>query len=299
MRMRRGYLEVIVCTLTWGSVGIVRNHVTLPSSVIVFFRLGLGAAVVAGWLALRGRLSELRPRARPVLLASSGVLLVVHWVSEFEAFRRLDIAAAILVVFLGPVLASLAAPAVLGERLSPVTLGALALALGGIALISIPRISHVDRVGLVYALVSAVLFSVLLLAGKVLTEHYEPAPLVVWQLGIGALVVSPALGGASLHEISRGFWLMALLGVAYTGILGIVFFHAMRALQAQRLGVMFYLEPASAVLYAWWLLGQTPSPATFAGGGLIVAAGIAIIVSDRTLSAPAGLPDVIATGEFT
>ena len=80
--------------------------------------------------------------------------------------------------------------------------------------------------------------------GKLLTNHYEPAAIVVWQLGVAAVLLSPALAGASLHQIARGLPLLLVLGMIHSGVLGIVFFHAVRALPTQELGVLFYLEPA-------------------------------------------------------
>jgi drug/metabolite transporter (DMT)-like permease len=293
MRPRAGTVEIITCTLAWGTIGSIVDRISLPSSVIVFFRLFLGFIVVFAWLAVRGRLVDLRIRARPVVLIVSGVVLGVHWALLFEAYKRIGVDTTILIVFIGPVLWAVAAPFFLHERLRRTSIVALAIAFGGIALISIPKVGHVDGLGLAAAFGSAVLFAVLILLGKLLTEHYEPAAIVVWQLGVAAVLLSPALAGASLHQIGRGFPLLLLLGMVYSGVLGIVFFHAVRKLQTQELGVLFYLEPASAVLYAWWWLAEKPTALTLVGGVLIVLAGIGIIVADRTVGAPGALPEPV------
>jgi drug/metabolite transporter (DMT)-like permease len=259
--------------------------------VIVFFRLSLGFLVVAGLLAATRRLALVRLRERGVLLVVSGVVLAVHWAALFEAYKRIDVATTILIVFLGPVLFAAGAPFVLGERLRPLSVGALGLAFGGIALIAVPNIGEIDAGGLMFAFISAVLFGVLMLMGKLLTQHYEPAAITFWQLAVASIVMAPALFGADPAAIVDAAPGLLLLGGVYSGVLGIVFFHAVRALQAQQLGVLFYLEPASAVLYAWWWLGETPSATTLLGGALIVAAGLAIIVGDRRLEA-VGSPEV-------
>lgn len=292
MRLPAGYPEIVACTLAWGSLGLIRKEIDLSSAPVVFFRLSFGAIVVLAWLAARGRLGELRPRARPGLLVASGIVLGTHWITEFEAYRRLDVGPTILIVFLGPVLMAAAAPAVLGERLHPVALAALAAAFGGIALIAVPDLGTIDGWGLAAALASAVLFALLLLLGKLLTRHYEPAAIVAWQLGIAAVLVSPSLAGASAAAIARALPWLLLLGVAFTGVAGILFFRAVRALEAQRLGVIFYLEPASAVVYAWVFRSEEPTALVLAGGALIVAAGIATVLSDRQAAA-AGMPELV------
>jgi drug/metabolite transporter (DMT)-like permease len=293
MRLRAGTAEIVCCTLAWGTIGSIVDRISLPSSVIVFFRLSLGFVVVLGWLAVRGRLAELRLRARPVVLIASGIVLGVHWALLFAAYKRIGVDTTILIVFIGPVLWAVAAPFILRERLRATSVAALAIAFGGIALISIPKVGHVDGLGLGAAFGSAVLFAVLILLGKLLTSHYEPAAIVVWQLGVAAVLMSPSLAGASLHQIGRGFPLLLLLGMVYSGLLGIVFFHAVRALPTQELGVLFYLEPASAVLYAWWWLSEKPTGLTLVGGVLIVLAGIGIIVADRKVGTPGPLSEPV------
>ena len=100
MRPRAGTLEIICCTLAWGTIGSIVDRISLPSSVIVFFRLSLGFIVVLAWLALRGRLADLRLRARPVVLIVSGAVLGVHWALLFEAYKRIGVDTTILI---GPV----------------------------------------------------------------------------------------------------------------------------------------------------------------------------------------------------
>lgn len=283
--MRAGVFQIVGCTLVWGTIGTLVKHVEVSSPVLVFFRLSLGAIVVGGWLVARGRAHEVRAGARPVLLAATGVTLAVHWTLMFEAFRRLDVATAILIVFLGPVLVAVAAPRVLGEARNRSALAALVVAVGGIALIATPR-GDLDPIGLAAAGGSAVLFAVLVLAGKILTEEHDPAVITTWQLAIASVTMSPALFGADWGAVARDAPVLALLGVVYTGILGVVFFTGMRDLPAQTVGVLFYLEPASAVLYAWWLLSERPTATTALGGAMIIAAGLAIIVIDRKTLPP-------------
>lgn len=281
--MRPGTFEIILCALVWGTIGSVVRNVDVSSAVIVFFRLSLGALVVVAYMAVRGKARELLAVARPRVMVASGAVLAVHWTLMFEAFARLDVASAILIVFLGPVLVAVAAPRFLGERRSLAAAGALVVAFVGIVLIATPR-GDLDPIGLAAAGGSAILFAVLVLLGKTLTADNAPVVISAWQLSVASVVMSPALLGADWGDVRRAAPELMLLGFAYTGALGIVFFRGVRDLSAQTLSVLLYLEPASAVLYAWWLLGERPSLATAAGGALIVAAGLAIIfIESRTL----------------
>lgn len=293
---RAGMLEIVVCTLSWGAIGTIVRHLDVGAPTIVFFRLLFGVLVVGVYVAARGHLGSLRPRRRPVLLVSSGLTLGIHWLLLFEAYQRIGVVTTILIVFVGPVLWALAAPLVLDERFRASTFGATIVAFAGLALISLPGIGGLDLLGLMSALGSAVLFAVLVLQGKLLTGLYEPPVIVVWQLGVAAVLVSPALASASGEQVARALPGLLVLGCVMSGALGILFFRAMRALEAQQLGVLFYLEPASAVLYAWLFAGEEPTATTLLGGALVVAAGLAIILLDRR-AAPAALSEPVAPTE--
>jgi len=258
MRIRAGYLEIVACALTWGTIGPIARHIGVSPVAIAFFRESFGFVTVLLFLAVTGRARELRLHGRARLLVLSGVLLTVHWALQFVAFARAGVATGILVIFLGPVLAAAAAPLVLGERFRPHLVAGALVGFGGLALITIPRVGHADALGVVAAFGSGLAFAALLLSDKVLVRDYTAPAIVVWQLGVAALALSPTLANQSLHDVVRALPPLALLGMVHTGVLGLVFFAAVRALDVQRLGVVYYLEPASAVLFAWWWLPWRP-----------------------------------------
>lgn len=292
MRSRTGYAELAACGLIWGSIGVLVKRVDVSAPVIVFFRLSLGAASVVAFWALRGRLAELRLRGHRGLLVASGLMLAFHWVAFFEAYKRLTVATTILIVYVGPVLIALAAPAVLGERLQRRTLGALALSMAGIALITVPAARGGDAAGFAAAAVAAVSFAALVLLVKKIAGFYQPQAVVAWQLCIAAIAVSPALAAGSLHEMIRAAPTLLALGILHTGVAGILYVGALRIVEAQQVSILVYLEPVTAVLWAWGVLGERPGLATVAGGALIIAAGLLIVVPGLRALAPAGLPDL-------
>ena len=294
MRARTGYLELIVCGLVWGSIGVVVKKLDVSAPVLVFFRLSLGAASIVAIWAARGRLHELRLHASRRLVAVSGVVLALHWIAFFEAYKRLSVASTILIVYVGPVLIAAAAPFVLNERLQRRTLYALALSVAGIALIARPSGASGHALGYLAAGVAAVLFAVLVLMLKKAAPGNAPQAVVVWELGIAALVVAPWLAGASAHQIAHALPGLLTLGVVHTGLIGILYVAALAQLPAQQVSILVYLEPVTAVLWAWGVLGEKPSGLTLVGGALIVAAGLLIVVPGlRQVISPAAMPEPV------
>lgn len=291
MRSRTGYLELIACGLVWGSIGVLVKEIDVSAPVIVFFRLALGSASVVAMWAVRGKLTELRLREPRGGVIAVGLLLAFHWLAFIEAYKRLSVATTILIVYIGPVLIAAAAPAVLGERLERRTLYALALSMGGIALIAVPSSGVGDRVGFLAAIAAAVLFAALVLTLKKVTPHHPAPTIVAWQLGIAAVAVSPFLIGASGDEIVRATPALLTLGVVHTGVVGILYVAAVAVVQAQHVSILVYLEPVTAILWAWGILSETPTLATLAGGALIIAAGLLIVVPGLRAVPPAALPE--------
>ena len=295
MRSRTGYIELIVCGLLWGSIGVLVKEIDVSAAVTVFFRLALGAASVVAVWALRGRLSELRIVRDRGLVLAAGLILAFHWVVFFEAYKRLPVATTILIVYVGPILIAAAAPAVLGERLERSTIYALSLSVGGIALIAIPSSGSGDALGFVAAAAAALSFAAVVLTLKRVSLEVPAQAIVAWQLGIAALAVSPFLLGASGEEIVRAAPTLLTLGVLHTGVAGILYVGALQIIKAQHASILVYLEPVTAVLWAWGVLGERPELATLAGGLLIIGAGLIIVIPGLRAVAPAAMPEPVRT----
>lgn len=101
-------LLLAAVAVSWGAIPlIVRGDV--PWQQLVAARIWLGAATLVAILAAQGRL-RLPASSRGRILVS-GVLLAVHWSSFFLSLRETTVAIALAVLYLGPVLASVMAPA--------------------------------------------------------------------------------------------------------------------------------------------------------------------------------------------
>jgi drug/metabolite transporter (DMT)-like permease len=299
MRSRTGYAELGICGLVWGSIGVIVKEVTLKAGIIVFFRVFIATVAVVAFFALRGRLRDLRLRDRRGLLVADGILLAVHWALFFEAYKRLSIATTIFVVYVAPVLVAAFAPRFADERIEPRTVGSLALSLGGMALIAVPAWQVKEPAGLAFAVASMLAWVALTLANKRLTRSYEPAAVLTWQMAVATVAIAPALAsGPSATQVVRALPALLALGLVHTAATGVLYFRALSAVKVQHAGILAYLEPVTAVLYAWSFLGETPKPLTLAGGALILAAGLNLIARTITpVSETAPEPQVAGSSD--
>jgi drug/metabolite transporter, DME family len=284
-----GSLTIAACAASWGGIGVVVRELDMPPLAIAFFQEALSAAV-AVLVALVWRPAALRP-PRPTVMVL-GFVLAAHFACLFGAVRETSVASAVLVTYSAPILIALLAPALLGERVSRVAIVALAVSAVGVAGISLAGgegggAVHAAGIGL--AVLAAITYALVVVLLKRWTADVNPLTVVVWQAGAAALVLSPAAlaGGYSIGAREAGY--LALLGVVLTGLTGIAYVVAIRAVPATTAGILGYLEPVSAVVLSAAILGQHPGPMVAVGGAAILVAGLAVVLEDA-----GGEPELVA-----
>lgn len=281
--MRRhtlGSLLIASCALTWGLVGIVVREVDLPALTIVFFRVSLSAVAMALVLVAAGRRDLLRPPPREVI--GLGVMLAVHWSLYFAAIKETSVASAVLITYAAPIFMALLAPLLIREQVPAVSIGALAVSVVGITLISLSGGSGDEAVratGVVLAVFAAITYALLIVLLKRWASEVHPTTIIAWQEGTAAVVLAPALLFADLGSIGGGDVLyLVLLGTILTGFTGVVYVGALKWVPATTAGILAYMEPVSAAILAAALLGEALTPAVVVGGVAIVAAGVAVAI---------------------
>jgi drug/metabolite transporter (DMT)-like permease len=284
---------------SWGFVAVLAASVELGAEALAFWRLALAAGTLALIALLARRIDLLAPRGRLRALALLGVAQGAHWLLFFEAVEHGSVALAVLTFYAAPLVIALVAPLVLPERLSPVVLGACLVGAVGIAAIALDQGGEGDSSSLAAVaagLGSAVTYAALVILSKrLLAAATPPLTVAFWDCLVGTVAVAPVLLLADrVVPVGRNEWAVALaLGVVFTGISTLVYATLLRRVTAQSAGVLTFLEPVAGVLLAWAILEQRPGVATLAGGVLVIAAGVAVVLLEPTgtpvAEAPAGV----------
>jgi DME family drug/metabolite transporter len=283
---------------SWGFVAVLAASVELGAESLTFWRLALATLTLAVATVVGRKTSLLRPRGRLRALVLLGVLQGAHWLLFLEAVELGSVALAVLTFYAAPLVIALAAPWFLGERTSPVVLGACLVGAVGIAAIALDEggDAGVSAWAVVAGLGSAATYAALVIVSKrLLAAATPPLTVAFWDCLVGTLAVVPVLLLAD-HVIpaDAGEWAVALaLGVVFTGLSTLVYATLLRRVTAQAAGVLTFLEPVAGVLLAWSILEQRPGTATLVGGVLVLSAGIAVVLLEpadaRVAEAPAGV----------
>jgi drug/metabolite transporter (DMT)-like permease len=279
----RWNLSVAGLAASWGLISVIVAGVDLDASVLVFHRLALAAVATAAAAVLLGRAGVLRVPAAPWRLLVVGAVLAAHWFLFFETIKVASVAFAVIVVYTAPILLSLLAPVFLPERRSRIALVALVPALAGVALVAAAGEGELQTgaLGIALGVGAAVTYALLVIATKRLTATLAPPTITFWSYVVAAVVLAPAIPAAE-RVLPRGADLgyVLLLGVVFTALSGVIYVWLLGKVTAQAVGILAYLEPVSAALLAWVILGQPLGPGVLGGAALVVAGGVLVVLAE-------------------
>jgi DME family drug/metabolite transporter len=181
------------------------------------------------------------------------------------------------------ILAALLAPALLGERLRPTAVAAFVLALVGTAMLSDVELARGRPEGVAWALAAAISFALfLVLARRWSVAHALPGHVVALgnavatALVLGTVLVASA-PAAVLPAPVRWDSALALAWLAVVAAAGqVLAVLAVRLIPAERSSAFLLLNPLTAAVLAWLLLGATPTPLQAVGCALVLVAMAAV-----------------------
>jgi drug/metabolite transporter (DMT)-like permease len=262
----------------------------MPATMLLCLRMAFAAAALGLVVLATGSWRDLRTPGAPLRLLGISVALSLNLILYFLAIRYTGVAVAIFLSYLAPVYLAFVAPLLLKEKTERVVYVALAVGLAGMALILVPGLLlegvKLSAAGLVCGWAAGVMYAVYLLFAKSLRGlNVRSTPVVFTQSAFTAAVMLVpgllAVNAAHYQYTGSDLLMAALLGLVTTAFSFSLFMDGLHYIRVQHAGIIAYVEPVSAPLYALVLLGQVPSSWTIAGGALIVAAGILVVLYGR------------------
>jgi drug/metabolite transporter (DMT)-like permease len=141
--------------------------------------------------------------------------------------------------------------------------------------------------------IASALFVVLVLVGKPLAETYGGARFAFLELASAGVVLLPFAARAGWGTPHAAWLWLVVLGVVHTGVGVAIYLSGLARLPATQVGILGYLEPASAVVFGWVVLAEQPAAATLAGGVLVLVGGILVMADQPAASPSSAVPEVV------
>lgn len=247
--------------------------------VLLLIRFSLAALIL--WLVILIRHTRL-PRARTALagLALGGIGYATQSALYFSALDYIAPSLATLLLYTFPVLVFVAALASRRERATPRRLGALVLALVGVAAVLLGNAGGaLDPLGVVLGLGSALAYATYILIGDALDPDLDRIVLTAL-VCTGATatygVVTVVAGGPLLNVEPAAYWAAGTLALVSTVVAVGTFFAGMRLVGASTASIVSCVEPVATVLIGVGLYGDRLTAVQLLGGLGVVAAVIVL-----------------------
>jgi drug/metabolite transporter (DMT)-like permease len=279
---RSGYLLVALAAVLWAASGVSAKFLFnggMDAFQLVQLRTTLAWWAMLVWLLLRkAPLPKIASRDWPYF-AGLGVLGIGG--AQFfylYAISQIQVAAAILLHYLGPVFIAVYAAVFAGERLSRVTVIAIAMALAGCGLVvEAHRLDMLamNLAGMIGGLCAALAFATYSVMGEYGMHRYGPRTVLFYGFLFAAgicNVLHPPLQ-AFFHGLDLVQWaFVVFIAVAGTVLPFGLYFQGINRIRATHAGITATLEPIAAAVISWLCLGEALGPAQIAGGVLVLAA---------------------------
>lgn len=279
------YLKLVGAMFMWGGTWIagriVAQEVPAPLLAAAFRFLIAGLALAGFTLATEGsipRPADGREWGIVSGLAVTGIFL--YALCFFYGLRYIPAGRGALVVALNPVVVALAAWFIGQERMTPVKLAGIAIALAGCLMV----IGNGDPLALLHGavgigewlIVGCVLcWTAYTFIGRSATQTLSPLAATLAASLIGAVLLGIAAlvqGDITVTDWSWRVWASVLFLAVCGTALGFTWFaDGVRLMGAARASAFINLVPVFAVLQAAVLLGERLALAVLAGGALVIA----------------------------
>lgn len=287
--LSKGYLLVGLAALLWASSGVVGKLLMEQGMALrdlVQARATL-SAIVLGILLGVSEKGTFRVRfCHLPQLCGLGLLMALNNLTYFYSISKIQVAAAILLQYMAPILVALYATFLGIERMNRLRALALLMAVGGCYLVVggyNVRILELNREGVLGGMGAALCFAAYTLIGERNTQSYSP-----WTVLFYAMAFSAVFWNLILKPLS---WIGAKLqteqwaGILQVSIMGTVvpfglYLMGVKRIRSTRAIITATLEPISAGILSLVILGESMEPLQGVGGALVLG-GIAVLQRER------------------
>lgn len=275
---RRSLGMFVLSMLIFGTIGVVRRAIPLPSALLACVRGLLGGLflMVFSRVAKKGAREKLPPRVL-LSLGATGAMIGINWILLFEAYNHTTVAVATLCYYMQPTIVILLSPLVFREQLTGKKAACAAASIIGMVLVSgvigDSGAGGGSLRGVLLGLGAACFYAAVIIMNKKIPgiDAYQRTTVLLLSAGVVMLpylLVTNGFGGEGVTP--SAILLLLVLGIFHTGIAYAMYFGSMDGLRVQTIAVFSYIDPVSALLFSALLLRETLSPLNIVGAVMII-----------------------------
>ena len=275
---RKSVITFISSMLIFGTIGVLRRYIPLPSAFLAFSRGILGGLFLLVFVLVRKKGAGMKLKARDLVrLVITGAMIGVNWILLFEAYNHTTVAIATLCYYMEPTIVVLASPIIFKERLTGKKGICATISIIGMVLVSgvigSGRAQNGNFRGILLGLGAAVFYAAVVIMNKTVPgiDPFQRTTVLLLSAGITMLPYLLFTHGFQSEGFNATSIIQVLvLGIVHTGIAYTMYFGSMDGMRLQTIAVLSYIDPVAALLFSALLLREPVSVLNIIGAVLII-----------------------------
>ncbi len=282
MKHLKGYLAISLAAVMWGIAATVAKsffNKEYEPLILVQMRVTLSFAVLfLYFLSTNRSLLKFSIKDIPHFLVVGILGVAGSNYFYYAAIKETNVSTSILVQYTAPIMVMIYTVLFQREKLTKGKLSALILSISGIFLAIgayNPEIIQGNAIGIIYALIAAVSFSIFNISGKSLTEKYSIWTGLIYLLGAATLFWSfintpmEILEADYSFEDWKVFGIIALISILIPYSL---YYYGLHHIQSSKAIIISTLEPIVAIISEWLFLNGSMGLIQVIGALLVISA---------------------------
>ena len=274
----RHILELNFAVLLISTSGTLGRYITLDPFVTITFRAILAGIVLYLFCRFRKFKINIANKKDLLKVIVGGCLMGIHWVTYFYSLSLSSVAIGMLSIYTYPVITTFLEPLLLKTRFSKMHLGLAVLVLFGIYFL-VPEFSFENEqtLAVAFGVTSAFFYSLRNLLMKQEVEKYNGSVLMMYQMVIITIMLSPVLFIFDLSAVPSQLVPIFFLAVVTTCFGHTLLLMSFRNFSVTTASIISSAQPVYGILLGLFFLGEHPAVNTIIGGILIIFAVFAEI----------------------
>lgn len=271
----KNYALLHFIVFIWGFTAILGALISIDAIPLVWYRMLLAAIFIFIYFIITKKSFRVDRKAL-LKFALIGCIIAMHWIAFFKAIKVSTVSIALVTMSTGALFTSLIEPIFYKRKIKSIE-----LVLGLLVVIGLYIIFNFESqytLGIIIALISALLASTFAVLNGLAVRTHDPNVISFYQLLFGAGFISVYLvftGGfdAQFFELSNLDWFyMLILSSICTAFAFIVSVKVMKFLSPYTVMLTLNLEPVYAIVLALIIFGEKEQmkPGFYLGGTIVI-----------------------------
>lgn len=269
-----GLLLAVLANIFFSLATPLSRHTILlgmnPTTMLVG-RMWISSLLLVGMMGMNSQVKIRLDRLGILGILGVGITSSINILTYYWALTRLESSMAIMLFAVNPIMV-LGILALRGERLSPLHLFRLALALGGVYLLIGPS-GTVDWIGVLLIMVSVLGFALQLVLAQWYLRSYHTTAVTYYVAVISTIGITLWwwISGPDLYVPGVQGWLsMIVLAVVSTFLARLCFYASIQRIGSGQMSLLMSLETVLTVIWSTLFLDETLLPWQWIGATFIL-----------------------------